>query len=67
MDEIFNQRDLFIRTKVMDFDSPNYFKIEIPEKIFRIWNLEKSIFGTTVLEKAIYKIRVSFNFFKLHF
>ena len=46
LDEIFNQRDSLIRSKVMDLDNLNYFKV----------NVKKAV------EKAIYKIRVSFNF-----
>ena len=29
LDEIFNQRDLLIRSKVMDLDNPNYFKVNV--------------------------------------
>ena len=46
LDKIFNQRDSLIRSKVMDLDNLNYFKV----------NVKKAV------EKAIYKIRVSFNF-----
>ena len=33
LDEIFNQRDSLIRSKVMDLDNPNYIKVNVKKSL----------------------------------